>query len=57
MRLEGTGLSRQPLVLCRFKQVALAGLAMGTENKVAMLFKESDRFWPAETHFLRPLDG
>jgi hypothetical protein len=42
---------------CRFKTKALAGLEMGTENRVAMLFPGPEPFWPADPHFLRPLTG
>ncbi|EFN52584.1 hypothetical protein CHLNCDRAFT_138597 [Chlorella variabilis] len=38
-----------------YKQQAIDGLGMGTENRVAMLFEEV--FWPEGPHFLRPLHG
>ncbi|KAL4420498.1 hypothetical protein ABPG75_010154 [Micractinium tetrahymenae] len=38
-----------------YKQEAIQGLGMGTENRVAMLFDEV--FWPEGQHFLRPVDG
>lgn len=40
--------------LPRFKLDALAGLKMGTENRIVLLFKKA--FWPG-AHFLRPLQG
>ncbi len=38
-----------------YKLEAINGLAMGTENRVAMLFDAP--FWPETPHFLRPLSG
>jgi hypothetical protein len=46
-----------PACACRFKTKALAGLEMGTENRVAMLFPGPEPFWPADPHFMRPLTG
>jgi hypothetical protein len=38
-----------------FKQNSINALAMGTENRVAMLFPKV--FWDKEAHFLRPMKG
>eukprot|EP00884_Botryococcus_braunii_P001035 jgi/Botrbrau1/10932/Bobra.0025s0105.1 len=38
-----------------FKQDAINSLAMGTENRVAMLFPKV--FWDEEAHFIRPILG
>ena len=49
--------SMHPICACSFKTKALAGLQMGTENRVAMLFPGPEPFWPPDPHFLRPLTG
>jgi len=52
--LTHNSLTFQP-PLPQFKQDAITSLAMGTENRVAMLFPRV--FWDAKSHFLRPVSG